>query len=83
MGSSPNTVWHAPPLGGGGINFATLNCNGLMTQIEDGSKPVYRIHAILKYFKRTNVQVFALQEPHVSGDVEPGEFRRCSNELLF
>ena len=73
----PTPRQHGTPLPpGGDINFATLNCNGVMTQIEEGTKTVYRIQTILKYFKQTNVQLLALQEPHVSRDMEGSEFQR-------
>ena len=48
---APTPAQHGtPPPLGGDISFATLNCNGPMTQIEEGTKTVYQIQTILKYF---------------------------------
>ena len=50
---------------GADLSVATLNCNGLLTEVGEGSREVSRLEIILKYFKAANVQIFAIQEPHL------------------
>ena len=55
---------HALPIGAD-LSVATLNCNGLLTEVGEGSREVPRLETMLKYFKAANVQIFAIQEPHL------------------
>ena len=50
---------------GADLSVATVNCNGLLTEVGEGSREVSRLEIILKYFKAVNVQIFAIQEPHL------------------
>ena len=50
---------------GADLSVATLNCNGLLTEVGEGSREVSRLEIILKYFKAANIQIFAIQEPHL------------------
>ena len=51
---------------GSDITIATVSANGALTEQEDDSHMVPRIQLILKKFNKMNMQVFALQEPHLA-----------------
>ena len=56
---------------GANLRFATFNYNGALTQVEEGKKKRKHIQLILRYFKSTGVQIFALQEPHLPTPTQP------------
>ena len=56
---------------GANLWFAAFNCNGALTPVEEGKKKHKHIQLILRYFKSTGVQIFALQEPHLPTPAQP------------
>ena len=51
---------------GSEITFATVNANGALTAQTDGSAQTPRLQLLFKFFKEIDLQVFAVQEPHIS-----------------
>ena len=66
--ASPTLQSPSPLPLGGDLNIATLNCNGLLTEVQEGSRKVHRMQVILKFFKAMGTHIFAVQEPHLSED---------------
>ena len=56
---------------GGNLRVATFKCNGTLTKIAEDNKRRRRITPILRHFKATGVQIFALQEPHLPVPLDP------------
>ena len=61
---------------GEAMTFATFNCNGLLTKVVEGNRTVPRIHTMLSFFKATQTQVIAVQEPHLRADKSELEVTR-------
>ena len=50
---------------GSDLTVATINVNGAHADQQDGSRIVPRVKVVLRHMKDLQVQVFAMQEPHL------------------
>ena len=50
---------------GSDLTVATININGAHADQQDGSHIVPRVKVVLRHMKELQVQVFAMQEPHL------------------
>ena len=50
---------------GSNLTVATINVNGAHADQQDGSRIVPRVKVVLRHMKELQVQVFAMQEPHL------------------
>ena len=50
---------------GSDLTVATINVNGAHADQQDGSRIIPRVKVVLRHMKDLQVQVFAMQEPHL------------------